>query len=198
MLKIIFSISIFFWGITTFAASLQAIDQDSSLRKAREIVKQFAGELKANVQEQMKSGGPVTAISFCSQAAPAISSKLSRQTGWVVKRVSLKARNPLHTPDSWEQKTLYGFEKELSSRKPIANLEHSEITVEGERQYFRYMKAIPTAKLCLICHGPKETLSPDIQNLLSQEYPHDAATGYKEGMIRGAFSVKRPLRRKNE
>jgi hypothetical protein len=190
MLKNTFTISIFFWAVTSFATSLEAIDQDSYLRNAREIVKQFSGELKANMQEQMKSGGPVTAISFCSQAAPVISSKLSRQTGWVVKRVSLKARNPLHLPDSWEQKTLHRFEDEFSSRKAIENMEHSEIAVEGEKQYFRYMKAIPTAKLCLICHGSEETLSPDIRNLLSQEYPHDAATGYKEGMIRGAFSVK--------
>jgi hypothetical protein len=193
MLKNIFFISILFWGTVTFATLIQANDEDSYLRNAREIVKQFAGELKANMQEQIKSGGPVTAISFCSQAAPTISSKLSRQTGWVVKRVSLKARNPLHLPDSWERKTLYDFEKELSSLKPIANLEHSEVTEEGEKRYFRYMKVISTTQFCIICHGPKETLAPDIQNLLSQEYPHDAATGYKEGMIRGAFSVKRTL-----
>jgi hypothetical protein len=52
---------------------------------------------------------------------------------------------------------------------------------------FRYMKAIPTDDVCLMCHGEQiqENLSAELQRL----YPNDQATGYKKGDIRGAFTA---------
>ncbi|MDQ3259267.1 MAG: DUF3365 domain-containing protein, partial [Pseudomonadota bacterium] len=32
-----------------------------------------------------------------------------------------------------------------------------------------------------------------VKATLSQQYPHDRATGYVVGQVRGAISVKRPL-----
>ena len=52
------------------------------------------------------------------------------------------------------------------------------------------MKAIPTGGICLTCHGTG--LSPDIDAVLSQSYPHDLARGYEVGDVRGAFSVTWP------
>lgn len=34
---------------------------------------------------------------------------------------------------------------------------------------------------------------PEVKNLLNKRYPHDKATGYKEGDLRGAVSIKRQL-----
>jgi hypothetical protein len=53
------------------------------------------------------------------------------------------------------------------------------------------MKAIPTAELCLTCHG--EALDPELQATLDELYPADKARGFKEGDIRGAFTLSRPL-----
>ena len=171
----------------------QSDEGDRFLQEARQVVKQFGGELRMHLQKQMQSGGATAAVAVCSKVAPAISSKLSRQTGWSVKRVSLKVRNPMDIPDLWEQRILKKFESDLKSGTPINELEDSEFIQEGEQHYFRYMKAIPTGDLCLLCHGPRENLSPDIQRMLTKEYPHDNATGFQKGMIRGAFSIKRPM-----
>jgi len=169
-------------------------DQGRDLRmESRQVIRQFAGQLRSHLLEQMKRGGPPAAISVCSRIAPDVASRLSRKTGWRIRRVSLKIRNPLDLPDTWERKILHRFEEEASKGKPVRILEHAEIVREGNHRYFRYMKAIPAGKPCLICHGPKEGLSPQVKALLREKYPHDQATGYHAGMIRGAFSITRPL-----
>jgi hypothetical protein len=181
-------------GIMALSPSiLYAQDMDKHLQEARQIIEEFGGELRTNLQKQMGIGGPVAAISVCSKIAPSISSKLSRQSGESVRRVSLKIRNPLSIPDQWEQEVLQRFEQEHASGKAVSGMEHSEIVTQGDRRYFRYMKAVPTGDICLVCHGPRDDLHPDIRKLLDKKYPHDKATGFKKGMIRGAFSVKRPL-----
>jgi Protein of unknown function (DUF3365) len=48
-------------------------------------------------------------------------------------------------------------------------------------------------QLCTNCHGPADALSTAVKARLQAEYPHDKATGYSVGQIRGAVTVKRPL-----
>jgi hypothetical protein len=55
------------------------------------------------------------------------------------------------------------------------------------------MKALPTQKLCLNCHGAEAQIAPEAKEKLKVLYPNDLATGYSEGQIRGALTVKRPL-----
>ncbi len=50
---------------------------------------------------------------------------------------------------------------------------------------FRCMKAIPTAELCVTCHG--SNLDPAIAATLAEFYPADRATRFAVGDIRGAF-----------
>jgi hypothetical protein len=49
------------------------------------------------------------------------------------------------------------------------------------------MRAIPTDALCLTCHGA--TLAPELAAAIARDYPADAATGFAQGQLRGAFSV---------
>ena len=142
------------------------------------------------------NGGPVNAINVCSEIAPEIASNISRSTGWMVRRVTTRTRNPLATPDDWELEELRLFEKDLAKGVAAAELETSRIKRErGDREYFRYMKAIvlppPDVAPCMACHGDWDTLDPTIQVILNEQYPHDRATGYRPGELRGAFSVKR-------
>ena len=171
-------------------------DEDMMLAEARQAISAFGSELMAKFKEAMKKGGPVKAINVCSEIAPEIASSISRDTGWMVRRVTTRTRNPLATPDDWELEELRQFEKNLAKGTPAPELEASRIRREsGDREYFRYMKAIvlppPDMAPCMACHG--ETLDPAIQAILNEQYPHDRATGYSPGDLRGAFSVKRLL-----
>ncbi|MDX1762899.1 MAG: DUF3365 domain-containing protein [bacterium] len=172
---------------------IQAHEDDPHMMEARQTVKKFADELRGHLQTQMKAGGIYAAIGVCADVAPAVYSRLSRETGWTVRRVSLKVRNALDIPDAWERAVLQDFDKKLAAGAEPGKLEHSETVTEGDQSYFRYLKAIPTAEVCLTCHGAPEQMPAEVQTLLKEKYPHDKATGYSAGTIRGAFAIKRPL-----
>jgi hypothetical protein len=55
------------------------------------------------------------------------------------------------------------------------------------------MKAIGVAPQCLVCHGSAEQIPETVRAELQTLYPHDRATGYKPGDLRGAVSIKQPL-----
>ena len=159
--------------------------------EGRKIVKSFFEELKGELGKAMKEGGPVNAIQVCQIEAPAISIGTSERTGWRVARTSLKLRNPANTPDFWERQVLKSFEARKAGGEDVKKMEQAEIlTVDGQRT-FRYMKAIPTAELCLNCHGPN--IKPEVEAKLQELYPYDKARGFNVGDIRGAFTLSKPM-----
>ncbi len=178
-------------------ASAGADELDSFRSEARAasmaFMKQLAGEMKA----ALGSGGPVKALSVCKDKAPAITGEQSRQRGWKMTRVSLKYRNPmLGMPDDWEAAQLQAFEQRRARGEKPDRMEVAEIVTDPTgRKYYRYIKAIGTRPMCLMCHGDPETLSPEIRKTLETLYPHDLATGFKAGDIRGAISIKAPVKR---
>ena len=60
---------------------------------AQQLASQFVGTLKPLLKKQLTENGPVAAIKVCQLEAPAITQQLAEQSGWEVKRVSLKPRN---------------------------------------------------------------------------------------------------------
>jgi len=67
----------------------------------------FRRQFETRTKKALKSGGPAHAIQVCAEKAPSIAQQLSTETGWMVKRVSLKVRNKqTATPDAWETKVL--------------------------------------------------------------------------------------------
>jgi hypothetical protein len=170
-----------------------ADDMAQYQEESRKIIKEFASQLGGEMQKEMKANGPVSAIKVCRDVAPAFASEVSRKNGWNVGRKSLKTRNAaLGLPDAWEQKVLADFEKRMEKENP-ANMEFAEVVTEPQGKFFRYMKAIPVQDVCLKCHGADDAVAPGVKDALKAEYPHDKATGYTLGQIRGGFNIKRPL-----
>jgi hypothetical protein len=162
--------------------------------ESRSVAMSFLKKLGAENKKAMSAGGPESAIRVCKEIAPAMSSEVSRQTGWKLTRVSLKVRNPLlGTPDAWEQKKLQEFAQRAAQGEKAEAMEASEIVQEPAGRSFRYMKAIVMQAGCAVCHGKPESIPGEVKARLSTEYPHDQATGYSVGEIRGAVSIKRPL-----
>lgn len=175
-------------GLSTVAV---ADEIEKRSKESRIVVGDFMLLLKLELKAAMREGGPGNAIRVCKNKAPAIAAEISQKHGWRVARTSLKLRNPHNAPDTWEMKVLQEFEKRKAAGEEISNLEHAEIvTTDGEKQ-FRYMKAIPTEKVCLTCHGTE--IEPEEAAALNELYPLDKATGFKEGDIRGGFTVTQPM-----
>ncbi|MFZ2300354.1 MAG: DUF3365 domain-containing protein [Gallionella sp.] len=176
--------------ITPFVTTLANAGDDTTLGEARNVATSLPPKLLASLQEEIKKSGPEGAIPVCKDMAPKMAGEIFKQTGWKIKRVSLKARNDARAiPDEWEKAALEDFDKRAAAGESPAQLE------KGERvgNEYRYVKALPVQQLCLNCHGPADQLSPAVKSVLGQHYPNDRATGYSVGQIRGAISVRKPL-----
>jgi hypothetical protein len=160
--------------------------------EARGISTSVPPKLLAVLQEEIAQGGPESAIAACRDKAPAMARAASEQTGWNVKRVSLRNRNPKAVPDAWERATLEDFARRAAAKESPATLERAEVTVEKGQAVQRYMRALPTLPLCTQCHGTADQLSPAVTARLKALYPDDRATGYQVGEIRGAMTLRRP------
>lgn len=173
---------------TCTASADTAMDNSA---QARGLVKKFGMSLKGELGKGMKSGGPVAAIEVCNTKAPGIARDVSHTSGWEVGRTSLKLRNPSNQADSWELKVLNEFEARKAVGEDPKKMEYSEVVESNGQKSFRYMKAIPTAKVCLNCHGAE--VKPEVGKKLQMLYPADKARGFRVGDIRGAFTLSKPL-----
>ena len=168
-------------------APAQADLVEERIAASQAAIQTFASTLQGQLMEAMQEGGPTKAIDVCRQSAPEIAADLSAETGWSIGRTSLKLRNPDNAPDEWERAVLEEFDARRAEGVPAAELSRYEIVEDGDERMFRFMRAIPTAGLCLTCHGTQ--LSGEIQHALERFYPEDQATGYADGDVRGAFTI---------
>lgn len=165
---------------------------EQEIANSRAVTQKFADTLQSALQQALESGGPVNGIAVCREKAGQIATELSEQTNMIVGRTSLKLRNPNNAPDNWEEAVLRQFDARLADGEAVDKLEFFAVIDDDQGQKtFRYMKAIPTASRCLNCHG--ETVNADVEAKLKELYPDDKARGYKEGELRGAFTLAKPL-----
>lgn len=169
-------------------------DQAQYDEESRKVTQDFVKQLGAGLKKELERGGAEAAIGVCRDLAPKIANQVSLENGWKVTRVGTRVRNPMiGTPDAWEQSTLAEFEKRLEAGAKLETMEFSQIVDEPNGKAYRYMKAIGMQAMCLGCHGTTANISEGVKAALARQYPHDRATGYREGQLRGAVSIKRPL-----
>ena len=159
--------------------------------EAKALIQQFASSLKGELTGAIKSGGPESAIEVCKVKAPAIAANLSENSDWEIGRTSLKTRNPDNAPDAWETQVLEQFESLKAEGKDVKTLTYAAVVEEDGAKQYRFMKAIPTASVCLTCHG--NNIDPELAEVIDAAYPDDQARGYFAGDIRGAFTLSKPM-----
>ncbi len=162
--------------------------------ESRKATQELFQQIGAGLNKTLSASGPVAAISVCGELAPKIANQMSLKSGWKITRVGTRVRNPMiGSPDAWEQSTLAEFEKRHKAGEKLDSMEFSQIVDEPGGKSYRYMKAIGMRAMCLSCHGETADIPESVKATLTREYPHDKATGYQEGQLRGAFSIKRAL-----
>ncbi|HRD96387.1 MAG TPA: DUF3365 domain-containing protein [Rubrivivax sp.] len=178
--------------LPTWAAA-QAATEPAWVAEARQVAAAVPPRLLAVLQEELDRSGPEGAVAVCNEKAPQMARVASEKSGWAIRRVSLRNRNPKAVPDAWEQAALLEFDRRLAAQEPASRLEKSEVTQEGGQKVQRYIRALPTAKLCLECHGSAEQISPAVAARLKALYPADLATGYSVGQLRGAITLRQAV-----
>lgn len=161
----------------------------AQLQDYKATMQAFGKTLKGELQAAMKEGGPMAAVQVCNERAPEIAADMSAESGYTLRRTSLKPRAT--EPTDWERAVLEDFEARKAGGTPVAEIAWHDVTkVDGEKQ-LRFMKAIGTEGVCLSCHG--QNVDPKIKAEIDRLYPNDQAIGFEEGDIRGAFSITAAL-----
>ena len=185
-----------FLPVALLLATLPALAQDIGALTAetKKAVLPVVPKVVAAMQEAVAEKGVAGAIPVCKDQAPELIKAKRQETGWDIRRVSLKPRNAERgTPDLWEVRQLADFNIRAANGEKIDTMEKSEIVSIDGKPVFRYMKALPVGDVCLKCHGAVDGMEAGLKAKLAESYPHDQATGYSKGQIRGALTVKRPL-----
>jgi hypothetical protein len=139
----------------------------------------MAGRLSAKLMEALGSAGPAAAIGVCQQQAPQIASETGEQFQVAIGRTSFRLRNPKNAPPEWA--------------RSLVDARHAD----------PQFVALPDGQLgallpirlraeCLLCHGPREQVLPEIRDALASHYPEDQATGFDVDELRGWFWVSVP------
>jgi len=149
------------------AEAVDAIEKLDALRSTR--AQTFIGDT------------PVTPETFAQVCKPVRERAMSigKEHGWIVQQIAIKYRNPAHKPDPEALGYFPLFEQEPT----LHNL--TIWTTYNDQPGLRYFRRITVEKTCLACHGAKEQRPEFIQ----KAYPDDRAYNFKEGDLRGLYSV---------
>jgi len=184
-----------FMMVVSFPANAQkgskGVAFEEALMDARRVSNQLAEKVRGLLLQEIQKGGFSSAVKVCSELAQETTLQLNAQTGYDVRRISLKYRNPKNMPDAYEQRKLEEFDI-LNQKKELLN-EYTEIVEEQGKKYLRYLRPLIVAPICVNCHGPKENIPQEIRIILAERYPEDRATGFLVGDVRGAITVKIPV-----
>ncbi len=115
--------------------------------------------------------------------ATQVAKRMTRESKYYVRQVSLRYRNPDNRPDDFETAQLKAF----ASR--TAKESYGMVTLNGER-VFRYMLPMVAEMSCLECHGSYD----EAPRFVRERFPRGHFSyNYKVGEVIGAVSVTVPV-----
>ena len=194
--------SLFAVALVVFAANACAQDgappqglDNTAVETTRAMANELLTQLGQKLKSAMSAEGPEAAVSVCKEASPSIAKSLSAKHGAQMTRVGTRVRNPaMGTPNAWQKEALAEFEDRLSQGEAPATMEYWKVADSGNgKRELRYAKAITVQPLCVTCHGNAADIPASLAEKIRIDYPHDQATGYSVGKLRGAVVVSRPL-----
>lgn len=165
---------------------------DADILAARQAALSFDVRLKREIADRiMREEDPVAVYLAYADHVPGWGNEISAASRFDFSRTALGVRNPANAPDDWERRQMELFNFLADSGQDPESFETAEIVQEGNEKVFRWIRPMVMSETCLTCHG--EALDSRIKLLLGQEYPLDEASGYSEGQLGGAYSVRKVL-----
>ena len=160
-------------------------DSKKYTAKGKEIALSTSEHLGSQLTKSMKEGGTINAIPFCNTMAMPLTAEMSEKYNVVIKRTSHKVRNENNAPTKDETRILSTYKKLIETNKnlkPIVEMDKS-----GSPHFYA---PILLQQKCLVCHGEiSKNVTIETDSIIKTFYPHDAATGFKEGDLRGIWSI---------
>ena len=158
-------------------ASVSFIENKKVLEEGMMHIDAFMGSMQPTLKSLLKEDKThVTAMGACSSMAIEMVDDYNKQiTGVKLRRTALKYRNPKNKPDTADRMVMDTF---VSTKK------FEPIVVDLGEQY-RVYKPLANEQSCLLCHGARNDISPELVKMIDRTYPKDTATGFELGEFRG-------------
>jgi PAS domain S-box-containing protein len=115
--------------------------------------------------------------------ATQVAKRLTQDSKYYVRQVSLRYRNPDNRPDNYETGQLQIFGRKVSGES------YRVITSKGE-DVFRYMLPMVAEKSCLGCHGDYDKAPKFVRDRFPRSH---YSFNYRLGEVIGAVSVSIPM-----
>ncbi|GFO62148.1 DUF3365 domain-containing protein [Geomonas paludis] len=161
--------------------------KDFVIRFAVDNARSFATQL-IETREYMSSvvkNEPETNYNLVPQVvATQVAKRVTQNSKFYVRQVSLRYRNPENRPDAYETAQLQKFIKD-----PTA--ESYDIVQNGDTSFFRYLQPMRATPSCLGCHGSYQH-APDF--VKKRFPPGHYSYNYQVGEVIGAVSVSIPVK----
>jgi len=168
------------------AKSLTKESKEVYLKKGKSIAAKSFTALSGALQKAMQNGGVSNAMQYCKMQAILILDSLSTTENAIIRRTSLQVRNPSDAPTASELKILNQYHKADASNQEI-----KPIVEQLANKRIAFYAPIRVNEFCLQCHGKLgETLTEENYAFIKNNYPNDAAIGYKAGDLRGMWSIE--------
>lgn len=153
--------------------------QQSQMQKALAARDELAKELLTTLTTTIQEKGAPAAIAVCRELAPRIAIATSTRLSVQIGRTSDRLRNPGNVAPTWATAAL--------AARPA-----QPTYLKGPAGELGALLPIRVQATCLLCHGSRETLAPEVVAQLAKLYEGDEATGYKVDDLRGWFWVEVP------
>ncbi len=159
----------------TTLTDAQSLQKEQALQARDQLMAGLISELTASLSEN----GPVHSIRVCKDRAPVIARSVRQKSGVNIGRTSFRLRNPANRPPNW-------------ATQLVEQQVQQEVAVELAENQLGVLSPIRLQATCLLCHGDRQQVIPDVQAALATHYPEDKATGFDEGELRGYFWMEVP------
>lgn len=170
-------------GANTQSRPPGEVDHAEIIARGKKIGNELIKTLGSELMQAIEQDGLINAIEVCQMKAIPLTASVGHKGGVKVKRTSHKVRNPGNRADELDLKVIetYLSSKVADAPEPVIQIHSSEI---------RYYQPLLMQDVCVKCHGPSESLDPELTRVLAQRYPNDQAVGFKRGELRGVIRVE--------
>ncbi len=175
-------------SLILFSACQQGLSQKDKkeyVTKGKEIAQATFKLMGGEVEKKMKDGGVSKAAPYCNAHAENLTDEMAEKFKVTIKRTSNKLRNEENAPNSEEKVMLEKFKTLIAEGKEV-----KPIVETDQEGYPHFYAPIKMKKKCLTCHGVLgESMKHEADSIIKTLYPNDNAVGYKEGDLRGIWSI---------
>lgn len=160
-------------------------EKETYTAKGKEIAQATFKSMAGEVEKNMKEGGVVQAAPYCNAHASDLTAAMEEKFNVAIKRTSLKLRNESNAPNDAEKAMLEQFEGMLADGEEV--IPFVELDENGLPHFYAPIKL---KDKCVACHGVLgETMQQETDAIIKVLYPNDQAVGFKEGELRGIWSI---------